>query len=238
MFEFDGKVAMITGASGNLGQVVARAFRGSGASLALVDRHQDVLRRIFPDMVGSPDCTLAGCADIADPAEVGKVVEAAAKYFGHIDILVNTVGGYRAGQALHETPLATFEFMMKLNAQTAFVISQCVIPHMIHHGSGKIILLAARPGLAGRANMAAYSASKAAVMRLTESASAELRQHRINVNCLLPGTIDTVQNREAMPNVDYGQWVAPESLANVILFLSSEEAKDIHGASIPVYGLT
>jgi len=238
MFEFDGKVAMITGASGNLGQVVARAFRSSGASLALVDRHQDVLRRIFPDMVESPDCTLAGCADITDPAEVGKVVEAAANFFGHIDILVNTVGGYRAGQALHETPLGTFEFMMKLNAQTAFVISQCVIPHMIHQGSGKIILLAARPGLAGRANMAAYSASKAAVMRLTESAAAELKQHSINVNCLLPGTIDTPQNREAMPDVDHGQWVAPESLANVILFLSSEAAKDIHGASIPVYGLT
>jgi NAD(P)-dependent dehydrogenase (short-subunit alcohol dehydrogenase family) len=238
MFDFDGKVAMITGASGNLGRVIARAFYDSGASLAIIDRHEDVLRKIFPDLVGSLDCYLSGCADITDLGEVGKVVEAAADFFGHIDILVNTVGGYRAGQPLHETPLSTFEFMFKLNAQTTFVINRCVIPHMIRQGGGKIINLAARPGLSGRANMAAYSASKAAVLRLTESASAELKNQGINVNCLLPGTIDTPQNRAAMPDADPSRWVTPESLANVILFMTSDAAKDIHGAAVPVYGLT
>lgn len=238
MFDFEGKVAMVTGASGNLGRAIAKAFYDSGASLAIVDRHEDVLRRIFPDMVDAPNCFMSGCADITSPVEVGKVVENAADFFGHIDMLVNTVGGYRAGQSLHETPLSTFEYMIKLNAQTTFVISQAVIPHMIQQGSGKIVLLAARPGLAGRANMAAYSASKAAVIRLTESASAELRDQGINVNCLLPGTIDTPQNREAMPEADHERWVAPESLAEVILFLCSTAAKDIHGAALPVYGLT
>ena len=238
MFDFEGQVAMITGASGNLGRVVARSFYDAGAALAIVDRRKDGLLKGFPGLADSPRCFMSGCADITSPAEVGRVVDSSIERFGKIDILVNTVGGYRAGKPLHETPLSVFDFMIKLNAQTAFVISQCVIPHMIEQGGGKIVLLAARPGLTGRANMAAYSASKAAVMRMTESMSAELKEQNINVNCLLPGTIDTPQNRQAMPDSDHSRWVAPESLAKVILFLSSEAARDIHGAAVPVYGLT
>jgi len=107
---------------------------------------------------------------------------------------------------------------------------------MLRQGSGKIINIAARPGLVGAANAAAYSASKSAVIRVTESLAAELRESGINVNCIVPGTLDTPQNREAMPNAEIRRWVAPESLADVILFLASAAARDIHGASIPVYG--
>jgi NAD(P)-dependent dehydrogenase (short-subunit alcohol dehydrogenase family) len=128
--------------------------------------------------------------------------------------------------------------MIDLNARTVFVITQSVAPYMIEQKSGKIIHLAARPGLRGRPKMGAYSASKAAVIRLTESASAELKDHGINVNCLLPGTIDTPENRESMPDADFSRWVTTDSLAQVILFLSSPSARDIHGAAIPVVGLT
>jgi len=109
---------------------------------------------------------------------------------------------------------------------------------MLDQGSGKIIHTAARPGLEGAAGASAYSASKSAVIRLVESASAEVKQRGINVNCILPGTIDTPDNREAMPDADFSQWVNPESLADVILFLASDASRDIHGAAIPVYGLT
>ncbi|MCA9923248.1 MAG: SDR family NAD(P)-dependent oxidoreductase, partial [Anaerolineales bacterium] len=139
---------------------------------------------------------------------------------------------------LHETPPETFDFMMKLNAATVFNTNQAVIPHMIRQGSGKIVNVAAGAGLAGRPKMAAYSASKAAVIRLTESASAEVKAHGINVNCILPGTIDTPQNRAAMPNANFDKWVQPESLADVIAFLASEAARDVHGTAVPVYGLT
>lgn len=236
MFDFSNQVAMVTGASGNLGSALARAYRAKGARLALIDRHEDVLKKVFPDLVDSPDCFMSGCADLTDPDEVNSVVTASLGRFSQIDVFVNTVGGYRAGTPLHETPLETWDFMLNLNARSAFITSQCVIPHMIRQGSGKIVHLAARPGLQGRANMAAYSASKAAVIRLVESASAELKRKGINVNCVLPGTIDTPQNREAMPEGDYAGWVRPESLANVILFLTSDAARDIHGAAIPVYG--
>ena len=128
--------------------------------------------------------------------------------------------------------------MLNLNTRTAFITSQRVIPHMIRQQTGKIVHLAARPGLEGKANMSAYSASKAAVIRLTESAAAELKNHNINVNCVIPGTIDTPQNRVAMPDADFGRWVTLESLTGVIAFLSSEAARDIHGAAIPIYGLS
>ena len=238
MFDFTDKVVMITGASGNLGSAVAQAFRGAGSRLALIDRHQDLLEKAFADLMNMPDRLLITAADLTNPDDVQAAIQQTLDRLGRIDVFVNTVGGYRAGTPLHETPLDTFNFMMKLNASTVFNTNQAVIPHMIQQGSGKIINIAARPGLAGRANMAAYSASKAAVLRLTESASAEVKKHGINVNAILPGTIDTPQNRENMPNADFTKWVKPESLADVILFLASDAARDVHGAAIPVYGLT
>lgn len=236
MFDFTEKVVMVTGSIGNLGSVVARAFQSSGAKLALVDRGEDRLKQAFPDLVGSPDYLLVNCADLMDENEVEISVTEAYQHFGRIDVLVNTVGGFRAGMMLHETPIETLDFMLNLNARSVFIASQRVIPRMLEHGSGKIINMAARPGLEGKAGMAAYSASKSAVLRFTESMAAELKSQGINVNCVIPGTIDTPQNRESTPDADFSTWVTPESLADVIQFLSSEAARDVHGAAIPVYG--
>ena len=227
---------MVTGSIGNLGSVVARAFQSSGAKLALVDRGEDRLKQAFPDLVGSPDYLLVNCADLMDENEVEISVTEAYQHFERIDVLVNTVGGYRAGKMLHETPIETLDFMLNLNARSVFIASQRVIPRMLEHGSGKIINMAARPGLEGKAGMAAYSASKSAVLRFTESMAAELKSQGINVNCVIPGTIDTPQNRESTPDADFSTWVTPESLADVIQFLSSEASRDVHGAAIPVYG--
>ena len=238
MFDFTDQVVMISGASGNVGRAAAQNFRAAGAKLALIDRHEDVLHRIFPNFVDDENCFMAGCADITDIVKVNKVVNASLEHFGRIDVLANTVGGFRAGTPIHDTPIDTWDFMINLNARTVFITTQSVAPHMIAQGQGKIIHLAARPGQEGRADMGAYSASKAAVIRLTESASAELKGHGINVNCLLPGTLDTPQNRQAMPNADFGKWVTTDSLAGVILFLASPVACDIHGAAIPVTGLS
>jgi NAD(P)-dependent dehydrogenase (short-subunit alcohol dehydrogenase family) len=171
-----------------------------------------------------------------DEGAVEKSVSEAIQHFGRIDVLVNTVGGFRAGKMLHETPIETWDFLLNLNARSVFIACQKVIPHMLNQRSGKIVNVAARPGIEGQAGMAAYSASKSAVIRLTESMAAELKSQGVNVNCIIPGTIDTPQNREAMPDADYSTWVTPESLAEVILFLSSESARDVHGASLPVYG--
>lgn len=124
------------------------------------------------------------------------------------------------------------------NARSVFIVSRAVSPHMLQQGYGKIVSVAARPGLKGRPDMAAYSVSKSAVIRLTESMAAELKTAGINVNCILPGTIDTPQNRAAMSEADYSRWVQPEGLADAILYLASDRARAVHGAALPVYGHT
>jgi NAD(P)-dependent dehydrogenase (short-subunit alcohol dehydrogenase family) len=117
-------------------------------------------------------------------------------------------------------------------------MARAVVPHMVSAGGGKIVNIGAFAAQRGAANMGAYVASKRAVIRLTETMAAELREKNINVNCVLPTIIDTPENRAAMPKADPGKWVAPKDLAAVIVFLSSDAARAIHGAAIPVSGLS
>jgi NAD(P)-dependent dehydrogenase (short-subunit alcohol dehydrogenase family) len=154
-----------------------------------------------------------------------------------IDVLCNIAGGFRMGQPVHEIGDDTWELMLGLNAKSVVNCARAVVPGMLASGRGKIINIGAIAGLSGKANMGAYIASKSAVIRLTESMAAELRERGINVNCVLPSTIDTPQNRKDMPKADHKRWVAPEALAEVVLFLASDAARAIHGASIPVAGL-
>ncbi len=237
MFDFAGRVALVAGAGGNLGSAVANAFRAAGARTVLVERDAQRLRQVFPDLLGSPDHVLAGGVDLMAPGGLDAVVAQAVERFGRIDILVNAVGGFRAGRPMHETPMETWDLLLDLNLRTTLVAARAVVPAMLAQRYGKIVTVAARAALAGAANMAAYSASKAAVVRLTESLAAELKGDGINVNCVLPGTLDTAQNREDRPDADFSTWVPLEALADVILFLTSDAARAVHGAAMPVYGL-
>jgi len=162
----------------------------------------------------------------------------AAELFGRVDILVNTVGAFRAGLPVHETPLETWDLLFGLNLRTSLMAARAVVPVMLRQHYGKIVLVAARAAREGAANMAAYSASKAAVARLTESLAAELKGSGINANCVVPGTLDTAANRQERPDADSSKWVAPETVADVILFLASDAARGVNGASLPVLGFS
>jgi NAD(P)-dependent dehydrogenase (short-subunit alcohol dehydrogenase family) len=236
MDRFGDRTVIISGASGNLGVAIARKFLETGVRLILLDRSPGRLQRLFPDLVDSRDHYLADGVDANDAAGVQEVIQSAADRFGTIDVLVNTIGGYRGGNPVHETSEETWDFLFQLNTRPAFILSRAVIPYMLDHGSGKIIHVAARAGVQGGAGMAAYSAAKSGVIRFTEGLAADLKPHPINVNCILPGRIDTPQNRQEMPDADYSRWVTPEAIAEVIVFLASEAARGIHGAAIPVYG--
>jgi NAD(P)-dependent dehydrogenase (short-subunit alcohol dehydrogenase family) len=236
MFDFSHQVVVITGAAGNLGVAVARAFQSAGARLTLVDRAKDRLRQIFPDLADSPHYFFAHSVDLNDADVVKRMADETAERFGRIDALINTAGGYRAGTPLHETPLADWDFLFNLNARSVFTACRAVVPHLLRQGSGRIVNIASRAALSGDANAAVYSASKSAVVRLTESLAAELKDAGINVNCILPGMINTPPNRQAMPRADHSRWVEPEALADVIMFLASDAARAIHGAALPVYG--
>jgi len=237
-FDFTDQVVIVTGATGNLGGAVARAFLAAGARLVLPDRDAGRLASLFPELSDPGQHYLAAPADLSRPEEVAGLVEAALGRFGGIDVLVNTVGGFRAGTPPHETPLESWDFMLDLNARTTFLTSRAVVPSMLERGRGKIVNTAARSALVGGANDVAYSVSKSAVARLTESFAAAYKARGINVNAILPGTIDTPQNRAAMPKADFSRWVQPESIAQVVLFLASDAAGPIHGALVPVYGLS
>ncbi|HZS06622.1 MAG TPA: SDR family NAD(P)-dependent oxidoreductase [Blastocatellia bacterium] len=237
MFDFSNRVVVITGAAGNLGASVAGAFGRAGAKLALVDRGTDRLPKMFPDLANSPDHFLATGVDLGSPASVEAMAAETVRRLGRIDVLVNTVGGYRAGTPLHETPVEDWDFLLNLNARSVFIACRAVVPHMLRQGGGKIINTSSRAAFSGDAGAAAYSASKSAVVRLTESLSADVKASGINVNCVLPGMINTPQNRAAIPDADHSRWVEPEALADAIMFLASDEARAIHGVALPVYGL-
>jgi NAD(P)-dependent dehydrogenase (short-subunit alcohol dehydrogenase family) len=237
-FDFSGKVVLLAGATGALGRVVARQFQEAGATLALTSTDEKKLHQLFADLSLNPDHLLLGGVNLANPSHAESVVRQAVDRFGRIDILVNTVGGYRGGAPVHQTPMEEWEQMLTMNARVAFVLSRAVVPVMLEAGGGKIVHVAGRAGLHGAAGIAAYAAAKSAVIRLTESLAAELKEHQINVNCVLPGTIDTPANRAARPNDDFSRWVAPEAIGEVILFLCSPAARAIHGAAVPVYGLS
>jgi NAD(P)-dependent dehydrogenase (short-subunit alcohol dehydrogenase family) len=227
---------LITGPAGNLGKAVVKKFLSEGDQLILIDNREDRLNEIFPEIAQSSDHILLPGIDLTEIDQVEKGIKKALKKMNRIDVLVHTAGGFQMGENVHKISAESWDFLMDINLKTTLNITRAVVPQMIDQGRGKIITIGARPSLAGKARMGAYSVAKAGVLRLSESLSSEVKRSGINVNCVIPGTIDTPQNREAMPTADRSSWVSPESIAEVIFFLASEEAKNIHGAGIPVYG--
>jgi len=222
------RTVMLTGAAGNLARAVAAAFVDS--SLVLLDLKRGALedndKQIFVE------------TDLLNAQSVQAAVDKALQRFKRIDVLCNIAGGFRMGSPVHETTDKDWDFMFNVNARTVLNMSRAVVPAMLKAGGGKIVNIGAFAAQKGAAQMGAYVASKGAVIRLTETMAAELRERNINVNCVLPTIIDTPENRKAMPDADPKRWVAPQDLAKVIAFLASDDARAIHGAALPVTGLS
>ena len=235
MHQLDGKVVIVTGAAGNLGRAVAAAFAAQGARLALLGRSHEALASALADLPAGTEAHPFP-VDLLDPAAVGTVIDAIALRFGRIDVLANLAGGFAMGPALHETSDRDWDFMLDLNVRTVFHCCRSAIPHLLAGGGGRIINVSARAATRGVGRMGPYCVSKAAVATLTESLSDELKDHGINVNCVMPGTLDTPQNRAAMPDLDPEAWVPLAALADAILFLASDASRAVTGAAIPVYG--
>ena len=185
---------MITGASGNLGRAVAQAFAQLGARLVLLDLKnndgEESDTRLFLE------------TNLFDADSVEVVVKRALERFGRIDVLCNIAGGFRMGPPVHETTDAEWDFLFDINARSVVYTARAVVPHMVKAGGGRIVNVGAFAAQRGAAAMGAYVASKSAVIRLTETMAAELRDKHINVNCVLPTVIDTPENRAAMPEAD------------------------------------
>ena len=229
------QVVLITGATGGFGPHVVKAFAATGARISLTGRQLEEAQAVAREAGLEDEQALPFPLDATNAASVAAWLEAVKQKWGRADVLVNIAGGYKS-KALLDMEEGDWDFMLNLNARSVFLTSKAVLPLMLAQKSGKIINLGAKQALGAGRKSAGYAASKAAVLRLTEALSAEVREQGINVNAILPSTIDTPANRSAQPNADYDKWVSPEDLAAVILFLASDAAKAIHGAHIPVYG--
>ena len=235
MLDFTQKVIVITGAAGALGQAVAEFFIQHKAKVALIDYSDELLMKSFTI---NHEHMLCIAADLTDRNSCQQAVDAIIQHWSSIDVLANIAGGFTMGEPVHETSDETWDFLFNLNSRSIINTSAAVVPVMLKQGGGKIINISAGAAHQGIALMGAYVASKSAVLRLTESMALELRGNNINVNAILPGTIDTERNRLDMPDADHATWVAPEKIASVIGFLSDEGASAINGAGIPVVGLS
>lgn len=228
-------LVVITGAAGALGRAVAKAFLGDGARVLLIDCNDDVLHSAFARADGEKHFLVVDLTDTAASlAAIGKSLAS----LGPASVLCNIAGGFTMGNPVHDADPGDWQRMLDLNVSTTLNASRAVVPGMIDAGSGKIINIAAASAVSGKPQMGAYCASKSVVSRLTESMALELREHGINVNAVAPSILDTPANRAAMPDADPATWVSTAQLASVMAFLASDAANAIHGAVIPVVGLS
>jgi NAD(P)-dependent dehydrogenase (short-subunit alcohol dehydrogenase family) len=225
----DIRTVVVTGGVGALGTAVAQRFEKDRWRVAVLDRvHLDA-----PD-AGSQ--LLIGDVDLTDVSAAEHAMRRVNDRFGRIDCLVNVAGGFR-WELVAGGELATFDVMYTLNLRTAVVASRAALPYLKDRRAGRIINVGAGAAAArASAGMAAYTASKAGVHKFTESLADELKDTGVTVNAVLPGVIDTAQNRADMPNADVSRWVPPADIAEVVLFLASRQARSITGALIPVTG--
>lgn len=229
---FTNKAALITGGTGALGQVVAQAFLQAGGHVFITYTRETEFDTLKTS-VGARENLVGIKTNVLDEASV-KVMMQQAAALGRIDVLVNTVGGFLGGVSVAETTLDQFEKMFALNLKSAFLCCKHVFPVMRQQRSGRIINIGSQGGLKGGEGIAAYGASKAGLINFTQTLAAEGKPHNITANVIIPGVIDTPANRQAMPNAKFAEWVAPASIAQMILFLASDAAQAINGATIPV----
>lgn len=227
----NGKVVAITGGFGQLGVAVVQGALAAGAKVAALDRAP------APGAASNlGDALVLGGLDLAEPDVAARALDEVARKFGGLDALVNIAGTFR-WEELEQGSVDTWDLLYRVNLRSAVSTSRAALPHLTRRGGGRIVNIGAGAAAArAAAGMGAYTASKAGVAKLTEALAAEVKDRGITVNAILPSTIDTPANRADMPKADFSRWVAPKSIADTILFLLSDSARDITGALIPVSG--
>ena len=246
MYALNGRIGLVTGGGGGIGRAIARRLAGDGMTVAVLDRNGGAAQTVAAEIGG-----LAVTADVAKPEEVGRAVDATLARFEKIDLLVNNAGVAWMGPAL-DTPLAALQAMLRVNIEGTFIVSRAVLPHMIERRMGSIVNLASWAGKTGPAYFAGYSASKFAVIGLTQALAREMAPHGIRVNAICPGivvdtamrsAIEAQQRRYGLPetaerekSIPIGRVSIPDDVARVAAFLASEESAYMTGESINLSG--
>jgi len=224
-----GKVIAVTGGFGVLGAAVGRMALARGAKVALIDRAPDAGD-------GAPSEALhVASADLTDPVSAKAAMDRIVSEYGGLDALVNVAGGFR-WETFEDGELDTWDMLYAVNVKTAVVATKAALSHLLASKAGRVVNVGAAGAVKAGLGFAPYAASKAGVMRFTESLAEELKDRGVTVNAVLPSIIDTPTNRADMGDADAGKWVTPDELAEVVLFLTSSAASAVTGALIPVTG--
>jgi NAD(P)-dependent dehydrogenase (short-subunit alcohol dehydrogenase family) len=223
------QTVLITGAKGGLGTFVTTAFLGTGARVLGVSR--SIQQSDFPG-----EGFVAIPAEMSSAESVAVLVDAVIERFGRLDAAVHLVGAFAGGTAIADTDDATMKWMLDINFWSAFYLARAAVRHMRRNGFGRFIAIGSRAAVEASPNAAAYSASKAALIALVRCLAAENKNAGITANIILPGTMDTPVNRKADPAADYSKWVDPRQVANLAVWLASDQASEVNGAAIPLYG--
>jgi NAD(P)-dependent dehydrogenase (short-subunit alcohol dehydrogenase family) len=234
--KLEGKSVLVAGGTGGLGRAVTLAFLAQGAQVAVTYQRAQEFSSLQKG-AGRTGPGLNGHAvDVTDEAACRELVKRVIAEQKRLDVLVNCVGAYAGGSPLWETDPKIFDQMLNLNLRSGFLLCRAAVPEMLKQGSGVIVNIASQAAVNHAAGAAAYVAAKAAAVAMIDSLAADLKGSGVRANSVLPSIIDTPANRAAMPKADFTKWPKAEEIAEVALFLCSDDAKLIHGASVPVYG--
>jgi len=241
VFDLSKRAVVLTGATGNVGPAVLRAYLEQGAHVAAAVRDVQkagALHDSLGDPVGGQDGRLLVIeADPGDRAAMERLVEQVLRAWGRLDILANLVGGYAASTAT-DGDLVAYRASWDQKVATVVTATAACLRPMRARGYGRVVSVASSAALKGEKGAAGYAMANAALVRWTESLAEETKREGITANTVLPRIIDTPENRAAMPKSDPTRWATAEEIAAVVVFLSSEQASGITGASIPVFART
>src|ERR1700691_2145109 len=230
------RVVVVAGGTGGLGRAVSLAFLADNAHVVVTYRKQEELDSL-KSLAGGNGSELEGhIVDVTDEAEVSKFIDGIVARHRRLDALANTVGGYAGGVKLWDLDTKLFDQMFALNLRSGYALSRAAVRAMLKQGSGAIVNVAAKAAIDHGGGAGAYAASKAAAVAMIDSLAEDLKGTGVRANSVLPSIIDTEANRKEMPGADFTKWPKPEEIAQVIVFLCSDAAKVIHGASVPVFG--
>jgi len=230
------RIVLVTGGAGNLGQAVTRAFLEGGGRVAVPFYKTDQSSALDPLSEEFGDRLYTFALDLTTERGAEQAVRQVVEWGGSLGAVAHMVGGYSGGLRVADTPLAIWNRMVELNLTSAYLVSRFALPQVVAAGGGSFVFVSSRAAFDVPTGSAAYAATKAGLVTLSHAIAAEYGSDGIRSNVVVPDTIDTEDNRRAMPDADHSRWVRPEAIASVVLFLASNRSSAINGAAVPVYG--